>query len=190
MRSRWKTRRTPAGPTASRAMWTARARSGCVEGDGSLLLRVAARGARRERLKPDGTRQRAPVCSIARTCRLSARRLQGTPGDPMAKRYRDSYAAAEDAFTSEGGHIADRMDAGPMRPGETLLERATLMATFAIRYNGTHYSCQGVRFLHLTDAVNHARLVLVREADRVRQRDATTHPGIDAPDEAERKTMS
>lgn len=108
----------------------------------------------------------------------------------MAKRYRDSYAAAEDAFTSEGGHLADRMDAGPMRPGETLLERATLMATFAIRYNGTHYSCQGVRFLHLTDAVNHARLVLVREADRVRQRDATTHPGIDAPDEAERKTMS
>ena len=97
----------------------------------------------------------------------------------MIKRYRDSYAAAEDAFTSEGGHLDDRREPGPSRPAEAMLERARLMATFAIRYTGTHYSCQGLRFIHLTDAVNHARLVLVREADSVRQRGsgAGEHPG-------------
>jgi hypothetical protein len=101
-----------------------------------------------------------------------------------------SYAAAEDAFTAEGGHLDHRREPNPGPPDACGAERTALMAQFAIRYNGSHYSCNGIRYTHLADAVNQARLVKAREADRVRQRDPSSRPAEDPPDEAERKTMA
>jgi|GEM_PF-1449485 len=99
------------------------------------------------------------------------------------------YAAAEDAFTSEGGHVAGRTDRGDRPDDAEPSERTRLMAQFAIRYDGSHYKYNGYRYVRLTDAVNYARLVGAREADQVRQRESA-HPGIDAPSDAERSTMA
>lgn len=111
----------------------------------------------------------------------------------MAKRLSEqgygSYAAAESAFIAEGGHVDPRFEEEPVLD-DAAPQRIALMAQYAIRYNGSHYSCNGMRYMHLADAVNHARQVLAREADRVRQRDPGPHPGIDSPTEAERRTMA
>ncbi|WP_457334436.1 hypothetical protein [Rhizobacter sp. P5_C2] len=107
----------------------------------------------------------------------------------LPQRGHSSYAAAEDALTAEGEYIEHRAGPGE-RPGEAEpSERTRLMAQFAIRYDGSHYKCNGFRYLHLADAVHYARLVSAREADQVRQRESA-HPGIDTPSDAERSTMA
>lgn len=88
-------------------------------------------------------------------------------------------AAAEDAFTSEGGHVTEQ---GP--------DRERLMAEFGIEYDGVDYGFHGYRYERLADAVAYARLL-------------RSHPGqedaggptrrariVAAPTEADRALMA
>lgn len=57
-------------------------------------------------------------------------------------------AAAEDAFTSEGGHVVEQ---GP--------ERERLMTEFGIDYDGVDYGFHCYRYERLAEAVAYARLL-------------------------------
>jgi hypothetical protein len=72
-------------------------------------------------------------------------------------------AAAQDAFTAEGGPVDARSepvqqtgDAGAQE------EQARLMATLGIHHEGRYYHFRGYRYTRLEDAVAYARLVGTR----------------------------
>jgi hypothetical protein len=73
-------------------------------------------------------------------------------------------AAAQDAFTSEGGHVNAGSALGPGAGDAAREEQARLMATLGIHHEGRYYHFRGYRYTRLEDAVAYARLVGTRAA--------------------------
>ena len=71
-------------------------------------------------------------------------------------------AAAQDVFTSEGGHVDIRSEPVGETGDAGQEEQARLMAALGIRHEGHHYHFRGYRYVRLEDAVAYARLVGTR----------------------------
>jgi hypothetical protein len=73
-------------------------------------------------------------------------------------------AAAQDAFTSEGGHVDTRSERIAQAGACDQEEQARLMATLGIHHEGRYYHFRSYRYVRLEDAVAYARLVGTRVA--------------------------
>jgi hypothetical protein len=73
-------------------------------------------------------------------------------------------AAAQDAFTSEGGHVNVGSDPVPRAGDADQEDQARLMATLGIHHEGRYFHFRGYRYTRLEDAVAYARLVGTRAA--------------------------
>jgi hypothetical protein len=74
--------------------------------------------------------------------------------------------AAEDAFTSEGGHVASSSREPERQPANAAQdEQARLMAMLGIHREGRYYCFRSYRYDRLEDAVAYARLVGARVSD-------------------------
>lgn len=68
-------------------------------------------------------------------------------------------ASAQDAFTSEGGHVVGEPAVGPGPVEVALAERRRLMMEFSIQYDGRRYVWNGYGYDRLADAVAYAGLM-------------------------------
>jgi hypothetical protein len=86
----------------------------------------------------------------------------GTSPDRSAQTKASIDTAAQDAFTSEGGHV--NAGAEPVREAADTDQdaQARLMATLGIHREGRYYHFRGYRYNRLEDAVAYARLVGTR----------------------------
>lgn len=89
------------------------------------------------------------------------------------------YAAAEDAFTSEGGR--------PL-PAQPELERQ--MAELRIGYDGLHYEYNGYRYDRLADAVAYATLMRSRPTQKDAGGPFTQRRARAVPTDADRTLMA
>jgi hypothetical protein len=89
-----------------------------------------------------------------------------------------SYAAAEDAFTSEGG-----------QPSSVQPELERRMAEFGIGYDGRQYEYNGYRYGRLADAIAHARLMRSRPTQEEGGGTFMQRKPFAAPTDADRTLM-
>jgi hypothetical protein len=73
-------------------------------------------------------------------------------------------AAAQDAFSSEGGHVDARDERAAEAGAADQEAQAQLMATLGIHHEGRYYHFRSYRYVRLEDAVAYARLVGTRVA--------------------------
>lgn len=66
--------------------------------------------------------------------------------------------SAENAFTSEGGHVAAQ-DEALAGPAQAARERTRLMSKYSIRFDGRRYQWHEYQYDRLADAVVYARLM-------------------------------
>lgn len=95
-----------------------------------------------------------------------------------------SYRAAERAFTSPGGYLAQVEADLPLDAGRRL------MAEFSIHYDGRCYVYNGYHYDRLADAIGYARLVHTRSAPHDLVHPFRRAEVIEAPNEADRKLMA
>lgn len=84
-----------------------------------------------------------------------------TSADPSGPIRAGADEAAEEAFTSEGGHVSTSGKPAGV-PAEVDPEAARLMATLGIHHDGRYYHFRNYRYTRLQDAVAYARLVATR----------------------------
>jgi hypothetical protein len=84
--------------------------------------------------------------------------------DRSAQADASSEAAAQDAFTSEGGHVDARSQPVAEAGAPDQEAQARLMATLGIHHKGRYYHFRSYRYVRLEDAVAYARLVGTRAA--------------------------
>ena len=101
-----------------------------------------------------------------------------TSNDRSAPAPAGPEAAAQDAFTAEGGHMDARSEPDRDTGDAGQDEQARLMATLGIHHEGRHYQFRGYRYVRLEDAVAYARLVGTR-ASRMLPEDNLPDRSID-----------
>jgi len=100
-----------------------------------------------------------------------------------------AYQTAEDAFTSEGGYLARKLDPDWIRICAAVDKRARLMSKLSIRYDGLHYVFEDYRYDRLTDAVSYARLMRARSQRQQGSYQSRFDKTIESPDGLDRKLM-
>ena len=89
------------------------------------------------------------------------------------------YDAAEDTFTSEGGHVS------AMPP-----EREREMMEFAVSYDGLRYRYNGYSYDQFADAIRYARLMRSRPSQQETVGPFAHGQTVEPPSEADRKLMA
>lgn len=100
-----------------------------------------------------------------------------------------AYQLAEDAFTSEGGHLARELDPHWVQIDVAADEQARLMSEFSIRHDGCHYVFEDYRYDRFADAVRYAQLMRARSQPRQEQHQPRYDKIIESPDGLDRRLM-